>query len=495
MGHTALMIAERRQTWVWIGAGALLSVLMRLRMFWSPVSVDEGGFLAIARGWAHGQVLYRDVWVDRPQGLLVLFRAWDWLSGGSTASIRIMAMLFGVVLVVSTALVVREVAGSNAARWAAIICGVVSATPVLEGHSANGELISGAVAAAGIVVAVHAGGRHRPLLWFFSAGLLGGLALSLKQSGFDGLTAILGWLVLRAALCRSERRRALKSGVAMLAGLGVVIAILMLHAALTGWARWWSAVAGYRLKTQRAFSGSDWANLLDTGRFAVVTLGTTAIAALVGAFIVVRPLRSHVRARMLPASVVLVLWVLTATGAFLVGGGFWRHYWLLLAAPLSALAGVALSHAGRFKAIAVTALLVPCLAISGWVFVGSNATLSVRAAADRRSPLDEQVARWFKAHRKPGENLYVLCASAAAYAYAHQDPGYPYLWFIEVRDAPNAQNMLVSYLGDPRLAPRYIAQYQRASACDPSGRVDAILRQSYKRVTSIGYVVVYERTP
>src|ERR1700694_1982720 len=132
----------RRRTWTWMGVGSLISVLMRLRMFWSPVSVDEGGYLAIARAWAHGKVLYRDVWVDRPQGLLALFRLWDWLSGGSTASIRIMAMLFGIVLVVATAVTVRELVNDVAARWAAIICGVISASPVLEGHTANGELLS-----------------------------------------------------------------------------------------------------------------------------------------------------------------------------------------------------------------------------------------------------------------------------------------------------------------------------------------------------------------
>ena len=105
-----------RRVWPWVAVGAVLSVLMRLRMLWTPISVDEGGYLAIARGWAHGKVLYRDVWVDRPQGLLVLFRGWDWVSGGNTASIRIMAMLFGVLLVVATAVAVRELVNPAAAR-------------------------------------------------------------------------------------------------------------------------------------------------------------------------------------------------------------------------------------------------------------------------------------------------------------------------------------------------------------------------------------------
>jgi len=137
--------SDGRRTWIVVALSVALSVVMRLRMFWSPISVDEGGYLAIARAWAHGRVLYRDVFVDRPQGLLVLFRVWDWASGGSTASIRVMAMLFGGLLVVSTGVIVRALVGESAARWAVIICAVVSSAPVLEGYAANGELLSGAV--------------------------------------------------------------------------------------------------------------------------------------------------------------------------------------------------------------------------------------------------------------------------------------------------------------------------------------------------------------
>ena len=83
-----------------------------------------------------------------------MFRVWDWLSGGNTGSIRLMAMLFGVLLVVSTGIIVRELAGDVAARFAAMICAVVSAAPVLEGYAANTELLSGAVSAAALAVIV-----------------------------------------------------------------------------------------------------------------------------------------------------------------------------------------------------------------------------------------------------------------------------------------------------------------------------------------------------
>lgn len=484
---------ERNQTRRWIAVGALLSVLMRLRMFWSPVSVDEGGYLAIARAWAHGDVLYRDVWVDRPQGLLVLFRVWDWLSGGSTASIRIMAMLFGVLLVVSTATIVRELVGSAAARWTAIVCGVVSSSPVLEAHAANGELLSGAVSAAGLALAVLALSKQRPLRWFFASGVLAGLALSLKQSGFDGLLAIAMWLLACAVFLPHSRRASVRYLGALIAGLCCVLAALMIHGALTGWSRWWTAVAGYRLRYGSAFAAANWGNLAQTSRFALAVLGTTAVVAIAPAVLIVRGVRARRTMHLPRRAVVLVVWAGLSVVAFLVGGGFWRHYWLLIAAPTSALAGVGLSRVGRYKPIVLAALLAPCLAVSVWVFAGDTGSINVRAAGDRRSIVDQQVAKWFISHRQVGDNMYVLCASAAAYADAHQDPGYPYLWRTEVLHAPNSQRLLVEYLADSKRAPRFIAQYQSSSACDVSGRVRRILCVGYHRVALVDHIPILER--
>ncbi len=486
-------LPDRRRTWNVIAVATVASILMRLRMLWSPVSVDEGGYLAIARSWAHGQVLYRDVFVDRPQGLLVLFRVWDWVTGGNTGSIRVMAMLFGVLLVVSTGVIVREVIGETAARYAAVICAVVSAAPVLEGYAANTELLSGSVAAAGLAVGVVSGSKLRPLLWFFGSGVLGGVALSLKQSGFDGLLTLMVWLALGAVFCRTDRKMAVKAVGALSAGLSTVVVALMMHGALTGWSRWWTAVAGYRLARQSAFARADWSNLAKTLPYAAVVLGTVAMVAWVGARTVAGSLRDRLRVSLSPGSVVLVLWLGASGAGFLIGGGFWRHYWLLLAAPLSALAGVGVAQRAEYKRLLTATILVPCLAITAWVYVGDQARLNVRAAGDHHAAVDERVAIWFNAHRESGESLYVLCASSAVYADAHQDPHYLYLWFIEVVHAPNAQNRLVSYLDDPEAAPHYIADYQNPLACDSSGRVSRILRSSYQAVALIGPTIMYER--
>jgi hypothetical protein len=335
--------------------------------------------------------------------------------------------------------------------------------------------------------------KRRPLVWFFLSGLLAGIALSLKQSGFDGILALLVWLTLGVVYCATQRRTGLKAVAALVAGLMAVVGALMLHGALTGWTRWWSAVAGYRLKTQSVFAGADWRNLVATAPYAAVVLGTSAYLAVLGAGTVTRGLRRRVTRSLTPGSVVLVAWFASATMAFLIGGGFWRHYWLLLAAPISALAGVGLAQLPRLRYVMLAATLLPCLASSAWVYAGDQAHINLRAAGDHHAAVDELVAKWFNVHRQPGQNMYVLCASAGVYADAHQDPGYPYLWLIEVHRGTNAQNRLVGYLGDPVRGPHFIAEYQRPSTCDSSGRVDRILRRSYRPVAVVGNVTMFER--
>ena len=479
------------QTWWWIAAGAGVSGLMRVRLLSTPLTADEGGYLAIARAWAHGRVLYRDVWVDRPQGLLVLYRVWDWLSGGRNGSIHAMALVFGVVLVVSTALVVRELVGHTAARWTAITCGVVSASPVLEAYIPNGELLSGAVVAAGIAVWAVGRSRLHPLGWCYASGLLAGIALSVKQSGFDGFLAIVGCLVVVGALVPESRRSVTRSVVALMAGVVSVIGALVIHAGLTGWSRWWFAVAGYRSQTLSVFNNPAWHRLGETAPLGLKVLGLPfAVVVVVGGIRLFRQ-RPSMRSIALSQPALLLVWLAAAGVAFVIGGGFWPHYWLLLCAPVSALAGVAFASLGQFaRPIAITAL-VPCLAVSSWALYANAAT--IKEHTDPSALVSQEVAGWYLSHRQPGDNLYVLCDSPAIYADAHQDPGVAYLWFPEYYIGPHAHQQLIAYLTNKATAPRFIAQIQPTTSCDPTGRVADILKKSYAPLTTVGPATILQR--
>ncbi len=215
-------LVTRRRTLLAIAATAIAGVVLRLHFLDVPLNTDEGGFAAIARLWRQGFTLYGNVaWVDRPQGLLVLYR----LAGlaDSDQALRALAIGASLLTLVAVAAAAWAVAGRAPAVAAAGLYALLSPAPHLEGFTANGELLSGALAAAGAALALWwTVRRHLALL--VAAALVAGCAPLVKQSAIDGAV-----VVAAAAILIADRRL---RNVLVVAGAGLLPAALAaLHAA------------------------------------------------------------------------------------------------------------------------------------------------------------------------------------------------------------------------------------------------------------------------
>jgi hypothetical protein len=467
--------------WRPVVAAVVVSIAVRARFITTPLSSDEGGYMAVARAWASGKGLYTEAWVDRPQGLLVLFRTWNALTGGSAESIRVMAILFGCLAVAAVAYVAFVIAGSRAAAIAAFLVAVASANARIEGFIANGELLAGAVAVTGIAAACAYLWRGRSLWWLFASGVIAGCAISLKQSGFDGFLAVMVCLVVGGLTHERTWREVLRECSVCVAGVAAVMAALLLHGVIIGFSDWWYAMAGYRIGGLNATSDADWHRFGITARIAAPTILPLAADALLGVVVWL----THSR-RVDRATVLLPAWICFSTMAFLTGGLFHRHYWVTLTFPLATAAGVAISALKvRWCVVAVVVLaVIPSLISSGEVIVMDRAAASLRAHDDPRLVIDERVGDWYADNRSPGSTLYVMCASAAAYAAADAIPPYPYLWLNGVLQGRRSQEKLVQlFAGDH--PPTFVAIYQSAAFCNPSGEVDALLKERYSPTTGV----------
>jgi hypothetical protein len=467
------------------------SIALRIRFVNTPITSDEGGYLAVARAWASGKKLYTDAWVDRPQGLVVLFRVWDDVTGGSGPALRIMAMAFGCLAVVGVAYTALAVAGPKAAGVAAFLVAVASANARIEGFIANGELLAGGVGAAAVAIVCGYLFRGHGRSWLFSGGVVAGLAVSLKQSGCDGLLAVLLCLAAGAITReRSWREVAEECGV-FIAGVASVVAVLFLHGLVVGLGAWWYAIAGYRLEGINATSRADWHRFGTTARLAAPTL--LPLAALAVAGVAIWAVRSR---RLTRANLLLPAWTCFAAITFLAGGLFHRHYWVTLTFPVAAAAAVAVARIRSRIVVIVMACLVviPSLISTMHVIVLNRGPAAVLASDDPRSLIDERVADWYAQHRTPGSTLYVMCASAAAYADADAIPPYPYLWEDGVLNGRDAQTKLVElFAGDN--APTFVVQYQNALTCNPGGRVAALLRERYSQTGKVDGLAVFSLRP
>jgi len=449
--------------------------VLRARFVVAPLTVDEGGYMGIARAWGRGARLYDDVWVDRPQGLLVAYRFLNAVGLGTPVGVRLLAIAACAVGVVACGHIAALLVGERARLPAGLFVAVFTSLPQIEGHTANSELLSASLGAAALALCLHACRNSTGDRWLLlAAGVVGGAAISTKQSAFDALGAAFIAVLIMGAAGKSTLQRVRAAGV-LACGVAIPLGLCAFHGALTGWDRWWYAVAGYRLSQRSAFADARFDRIdpiWELLKPSVLPLAATiSIAAVAG--VVWSPASRR-------AMIVLATWCLLAAAAFMLGGQFFRHYWTILAFPAATVGGAAI---GAVRPHAARALLAAVVLI-GPVHLTTEAMRLPRSEigpvlhGDGRLIASEQVADWFDAHAAPGDQIYVLCASAAVYGDTDADPPYPYIWLDGVRQIPGALERLTALLSSPT-RPRFVAAFQQPNSCDASGRLASVLADHY----------------
>ncbi|MEY4032065.1 MAG: hypothetical protein RL573_977 [Actinomycetota bacterium] len=458
----------------------LVVLAMRLRFFFSPMTTDEGGYLAVARAWFRGADLYGKVWVDRPQGLLVVYGILDRVGLGNTFGIRLLAFAACCLAMVACGHIAWTLVGESARLPTMWATGIALSIAQIEGFIANAELLSCAVGALGCAAILLAcWSRGAPdLRLLFVGGLIAGCAVTLKQSGFDATVAACVGVIIAAVHEKWKFRDFAKSAGVIGAGVAVPVGLVLVHASLTGFHDWWYAVAGVRIEHASALASADWPKLRETGRI-VAPIVVVALVCAVPLF--ARMARTHVR-----AVIVLSSWSIAAIGAFLMGGLFHRHYWVILMFPFATVVGTAFSGI-RTKAVvaAVVAasLVVPFVDTARAVRMGDN-EVAAELDDDTRIVLNEHVADWFADHDPGHGTVWAMCASSALYALIDQAPPFRYSWFAYFAATPEALPMLYDWMGsDTR--PEYVVQVQSARRCDPSGRLGSLVAENYAEVGTV----------
>ena len=467
-----------------------VALLLRGRFFFAPISPDEGGYLAIARTWRHGATLYDDIWIDRPQGLLTIYRVFD-MFGGSHATVRVLSLIAAVMTVVGIAELVRAIANEHAGVVAAVVAAFICTAPALDGFAANGELLGGAFGALALGVAARVLTERSNRWWMVGSGALAGAALTIKQSSADGLGTLLAWLALAAIFGMLPRRKALAHLGRCALGAAVVIGALVLHGAITGWDRWYYSMLGYRLSQRSALQNANWDRMRLTSHdvlpIIVPVMVVSALAALL--LLVWRRQRSVAPSAL---QLLLPIWAVLSVLMFLSGGQFFHHYWLTLTYPLAAIAGLAVGGLGvaRWRR-GLTVVAVGSAAIS-WV---SFATLSreelwPEMTGERRPLIAERLGEWLPTVMQPGDTLFAMCTMPSLYAVADVDPVYPYMWWDSVHNPTGAQQQMIDLFTGPT-PPTWVPLVFSTRSCNPSGEVSAALDARYHVVTEQYGIAIY----
>ncbi len=428
---------------------ALIGVLLRLPFAWrTGLSMDEAGYVVIARSWQRGAKLYSpQAWIDRPQGLILIFRGLVVTGLDSPFGIRLLALVASGLLVFAVALVARGFGADrttalvSAAAWA-----VIGAAPSFEGFTANGELLAAIPSTFAVALAANAllreNSSRRPLLTIALAGALGALGPLIKQSAFDG--AVVCFVL---TLCVTGPR--LRRMVSLVAGAGVVVGASLGHGWVSGWGPYVHAIIGARTNsTASTLTGS-------VDRLVRVALAPGLVvfaAALIACFgLPTRPLVRRVYG----------LWIVMCIIGIMAGTFFWAHYFIQILVPLCVPAGWTLRRWSRTR----PALWQPGVVVASLLALSIWRPSPFGVAIDPRT---KELAAVVRVMVPKDEVVLGLWQPGAIAYFAGRPAGHKYLWATWFIVDPRAKAELVAVLGSPS-RPMWVAQVQ-----SPAEAADAI---------------------
>ena len=171
-----------------------LTFLLRMNFWNQPLQMDEAVYSYVGWGMLDGLVPYKDVFDHKPPGIYLLYALAFLLFGPKALSIKVLATIYTLGTVLAVFLVGRKMAGERVGCMAALLFGIFSCGPKIEGGGVNTEIflvLPYTLAAYFLLRTVDTAGRRHYL--FF--GLWTGLASIIKQVALVNLCWVFAyWL-------------------------------------------------------------------------------------------------------------------------------------------------------------------------------------------------------------------------------------------------------------------------------------------------------------
>lgn len=466
---------------VWLLLALGLSLLVRVPFLGLPMISDEGGYAYVAKRWLAGEGrLYHDLWVSRPQGIFVAYGLIFETLGTGVAALRLGAGLTAAATLLIVWRVAGALGGGVVAVVAALLFALLAGSPAIEGFTANAEVFMAlpAAGAAWLLLRAGRGGWGRaPLL---GTGALAGVATLLKPSGVVMLGVGLAFVWLLAA----DGRRALRREGWLLAGFAAALAPALIHGWWLGWDAFVFAAVTYRLTSQSGATAGLGHQAVSIAMLLVrcwPLLALAGLAAVAGRGGLPRPLLGRGAAprrltgagrlgivswgglrwgTLEPGRTLLGLWLLASLAGVAVGGDWWPHYLIQVAAPFAiwlagllvgAWARLATAQRRGLATLAIVALLSPY----GVAARGSADAISLAVFGQPNYPSQDEVAAYLRQHAPADATIFVGYDNPAIYYLADRPAAYRYLYDAELKAIPGSYGDLLQLIAGPD-RPRYV---------------------------------------
>jgi 4-amino-4-deoxy-L-arabinose transferase-like glycosyltransferase len=439
--------------------------------------------------------------------------------GSGIEAIRLGAWLFSAVTLVFVWLFARSWAGPRTAALAAIVFAIVSGSPTIEGFTANAEVFMGLPAAIGAWLLLRASRREWQPWPLIAVGVCAGLATLLKPSGVVMIGVALAYIWLTAGSTRFAVRR----GAYVILGVIVSLAPALIHGWWLGWDAYLFAAVTYRLRYQSSATSSALHHLGAIGALLMRCWIELALVALVASWghwqrggwvrvwrglerrldtamragLVARPVGIAITRPPDDGTLLLRLWLLGGLAGIAMGGDWWYHYLMQIAAPFAIWFGellrtvAARQRAWRrpaFVALALVVLLLPYRVIA----VGDDGKISRLLFNQPGYPDQEAVAAYLREETPPESTIFVGFDQAALYYLADRPAAYRYMYDQELRALPNSEAELIALIESPNRPDYIVVTRQRAPFPDHGRAFWHAVGEHYRLDTTIRGVPIYK---
>ena len=459
------------------GVVVVVAAVCAVRVWFLRIALipDEGGFYLVARTWStHGKNLYGHYFVDRPPGLIVVYKLAALTD--HVVSVRVLSAAAAVVTVLALARSAQRLGLPVVAP--AVAAGALLSNPLDESIYGSSGLFAVPFVALAILFAVEMMQPERSRGYVFAtlSGVAATLAVTMKQNYVDGFVFVFVVLLVHVIQGRCTLRLAFLRGLAFTLGAAIVVVAMVVQSLFTeaGPKALWLAVVSFRFQASEVLADTAARGTASRLTLLVLVLLVTGIVPLVLALLL-RAARSGFRGS--PWAWACGVALVVDVPSMVLGGSYWPHY----ALQVIPAAGLAVALAWRTSVL--TRLAVGLVVVSAVANVIGFAVHVERSRGDKVN----EVGRWVAGSSKPSDTATVLFGHGQAQLATGLQSPYEHMWSLPIRTLDPQLSELTGLLAQESTRPTWIVLLNPANAfgLDTSGDFRASLRRDYVQVAKV----------
>ncbi|MBW3015152.1 glycosyltransferase family 39 protein [Candidatus Woesearchaeota archaeon] len=387
---------------------------------------DESSYAYLANNWLEGNVLYKTAWEHHTPGVYFIYAAVFKFMGMSMYNVRLFTMFY----VMLTSLMLykfgKDHYSKNAGLFSALLYAVYSAGTNVQGHTSNTEIfiVLPLILSVYFLMKAEEGGNY----WFYPlSGLFAGIGFLIKQPPLVHMVGILFYLTIAYFIFNKDFKVLVKKGAAVLLGFIVpVIAVALyfnMHDAL------WDMVS-ITLLYNVGYASSAF------GLRFLIYAGYTILRFIVGNFLISLFgvvsfvwIINNIRKREFEKNeLILGIWLIFSYLMVVMGGRFFKHYFILLIPPLCILSAYWLHKVESIRMRDFVKLSLLLLVIIGLIvplnevvrsYVDNEYFVEQLKLPENYNKLEE-AGEYIKENSEVGDKIYVWGFAPQIYYYAER---------------------------------------------------------------------------